>query len=124
MATPGKIAKFDNTGKLTNSIITDTEGGSIGIGTASPDRRLTVPQDYSKARKWYEEAAAAGNTDAMINLGRLYEQGLGVAQDYGKALEWFRKALEAGNSDAMINLTRLYEQGQGANILNRTELTF
>jgi TPR repeat protein len=113
MATPGKIAKFDNTGKLTNSIITDTEGDSIGIGTASPDRRLTVPQDYSKARKWYEEAAAAGNTDAMINLGRLYERGLGVDQDYGKALEWLRKTLEAGNSDAIINLTRVYEQGLG-----------
>ena len=72
-----------------------------------------VPQDYSKARKWSVEAAAAGNTDAMINLGRLYEQGLGVAQDYGKALEWFRKALDGGNTDAMINLTRLYEQGPG-----------
>ena len=72
-----------------------------------------VPQDYRKARKWFEEAASAGNTEAMINLGRLYEQGLGVAQDYGKALEWFRKALEAGNSDAMNNLARLYEQGLG-----------
>ena len=72
-----------------------------------------VPQDYSKARKWFVEAAAAGNTDAMINLGRLYEQGLGVAQDYGKALEWFRKALEDGNTDAMINLTRMYEQALG-----------
>ena len=72
-----------------------------------------VPQDYSKARKWFEEAAVAGDTEAMINLGRLYEQGLGVAQDYGKALEWFRKAVEAGNGDAMINLARLYEQGLG-----------
>jgi uncharacterized protein len=72
-----------------------------------------VPQDYSKAHKWFEAAAAAGHTDAMINLGRLYEQGLGVAQDYGKAIEWFRKALEAGNSDAMINLTRLHEQDLG-----------
>jgi TPR repeat protein len=49
----------------------------------------------------------------MINLGRLYERGLGVAQDYGKALESLRKTLEAGKSDAIINLTRLYEQGLG-----------
>src|SRR6516165_11720957 len=72
-----------------------------------------VPQDYRKAQKWFEEAASAGNSEAMINLGRLYEQGLGVAQDYDKALEWFRKALETGNSDAMKNLARLYEQGLG-----------
>jgi TPR repeat protein len=32
----------------------------------------------------------------MIDLGRLYEQGLGVAQDFGKALEWFEKAAGAG----------------------------
>ena len=30
-----------------------------------------VPQDYGKAHKWFEAAADAGNTDAMINLGRL-----------------------------------------------------
>ena len=72
-----------------------------------------VPQDYSKAHKWFEAAAAAGTTDAMIDLGRLYEQGLGVAQDYGKALEWFQKAVAAGNTDAKINLTRLHEQGLG-----------
>ena len=72
-----------------------------------------VPQDYHEARKWFIEAATAGNTDAMVSLGRLYEQGLGVAPDHGKALEWFRKALEGGNTDAMMNLTRLYEQGLG-----------
>ena len=69
-----------------------------------------VPRDYGKAHKWFEAATAAGNTDAMINLGRLYEQGLGVAQDYGKALEWFQKAVAAGNTDAMINLTRPSEK--------------
>ena len=28
-----------------------------------------VPKDYAEARKWYEKAAAAGNADAMSNLG-------------------------------------------------------
>jgi TPR repeat protein len=46
----------------------------------------------------------------MINLGRLYEQGLGVAQDYGKALEWYQKAVGAGNRDAMLHLDRLNDQ--------------
>ena len=72
---------------------------------------LGVAQDYSKAHKWFEKAAADGNTAAMINLGRLYEQGLGIAQDFGKALEWFQKAAGAGGTDATVNLGRLYERG-------------
>src|SRR6516162_6194721 len=43
--------------------------------------RWGVPQDYGKAHKWFKKAADDGNTAAMINLGRLYEEGLGVAQD-------------------------------------------
>jgi len=35
------------------------------------------------------KAAAAGNTDAMYNLGVLYRDGKGVAQDYDKAREWY-----------------------------------
>ena len=73
-----------------------------------------VTHDYSKAHQWFEKAADAGNTDAMIHLGRLYEKGQGVAQDYGKALEWFQKAAEAGNTDAIFNLSQLYEKGLGS----------
>jgi len=62
-----------------------------------------VPQDYRKARKWFEEAASAGNTEAMINLGRLYEQGLArllhhkvvvdkVGSDFGAGEERSQKA--------------------------------
>ena len=32
-----------------------------------------VPQDYAKAREWYEKAAAKDNAQAMKNLGWLYE---------------------------------------------------
>ena len=34
-STPGQIAKFDPTGNVTDSIITETGEGSIGIGTQS-----------------------------------------------------------------------------------------
>ena len=40
-----------------------------------------VAQDYTQARQWYEKAAAAGNAQAMYNLGWLYEHGQGVARD-------------------------------------------
>jgi hypothetical protein len=62
--TPGQIAKFDPTGKVTDSIITETNAGSIGIGTLNPSKPLTIRaqragqeligfQDPSGATKWH-----------------------------------------------------------------------
>src|SRR5262249_20835254 len=40
-----------------------------------------VAQDLAKARKWYGQAAAEGNSNAINTLGVLYHNGEGVAQD-------------------------------------------
>jgi hypothetical protein len=44
------------------------------------------------AAHWYRLAAAEGNTRAQINLGFLYEKGLGVERDPVEALRWYRRA--------------------------------
>jgi tetratricopeptide (TPR) repeat protein len=72
-----------------------------------------VAQDYAKARDWYEKAAAGDNTDAMVYLGALYENGQGVAQDHAKARDWYEKAAAGDNATAMFNLGWLYENGHG-----------
>ena len=71
------------------------------------EKGLGVRQDYFKARQWYEQAAAAGDTDAQFNLGLLYDQGLGVKQDHAKAREWWEQAAEAGNALAQHQLDDL-----------------
>jgi TPR repeat protein len=40
-----------------------------------------VAQDYTQARDWFVKAIAAGNIDAMFNMGVLYDQGWGVSAD-------------------------------------------
>ena len=55
-----------------------------------------VPQDYAKAREWYDTAAAAGDAGAIANIGGLYAKGQGVPQDYAKAREWYENAAAAG----------------------------
>jgi len=72
-----------------------------------------VPQDYAKAREWFEKAAAKSEAIAMVSLGILYENGYGVAQDYAKAREWYEKAADKGNADAMNNLGTFYKNGDG-----------
>jgi TPR repeat protein len=72
-----------------------------------------VPQDFAKARQWYEKAAEKGEAAAMSNLGRLYRDGQGALQDLAKAREWYKRAAEKGEATAMTALGHLYEDGQG-----------
>jgi hypothetical protein len=48
--------------------------------------------NYTKAADWYRQAADRGIRRAAINLGRLYEQGLGVEKSEPEARKWFAKA--------------------------------
>jgi TPR repeat protein len=61
-------------------------------------------------RDLFEEAAAAGDTDAMYNLARLHEHGDAAAPaDTAAALRWHERAAEAGHVWATANAARLVE---------------
>ena len=78
------------------------------------DAGMGVPQDYGRAREWYEKAIeATGDPTASNNLGFIYETGHGVPQDYQLALKWYTRAEATGSTFAMNNLGRLYEAGRG-----------
>jgi TPR repeat protein len=72
-----------------------------------------VPQDYMKARQWYEQAAAQGNAGAQSNLGWMYFNGQGVPQDYTTARGWYEKAAAQGDVWSQVNLGLLYVEGNG-----------
>ena len=61
------------------------------------------PPDLDSARRWYEQAAAQGNTDAMHNLGVLLANRLDPP-DLDSARRWFQRAADAGNMRAAANL--------------------
>src|SRR5690349_17324076 len=50
------------------------------------------------AREQYEKAAAAGDAEAMYNLGLSYKEGRMIGVDYALARKWFAKAAAAGNT--------------------------
>ena len=56
------------------------------------------------ARAEYERAAEAGNTSAMLNLGRLLKD-----SDPEAARGWLERAAEAGHDNAMFHLGELLE---------------
>lgn len=67
-------------------------------------------RDYPSAALWYRRAADAGDNRAKINLGLLYERGLGVPQDMQAALTWYRSA--AGVDAAIVTNAAANAQSQ------------
>ena len=59
-----------------------------------------VPQDFAKARAWFEKAATQGDASAQVNLGAMYALGRGVPQDYVQAYAWLNIAAAAGEDSA------------------------
>ncbi len=47
---------------------------------------------YDLAAKWFLQAAGKGHKRAQVNLGYLYEKGLGVKADMDQAVQWYSRA--------------------------------
>lgn len=83
----------------------------IGLGymsLAANDKMRFKPK---KAFTLFTEAADKGDPEAMFELGKLYEKGIGTDQDIGKALSLYQKAADLGFADAINDLGFLYYQG-------------
>lgn len=72
-------------------------------------------QDFSKAKMYFEKASTGRGmcTDAMCDLGLLYERGQGVEQDYIQAESQYAMAVLLGNTKAKMLLGNLYLEGKG-----------
>lgn len=67
--------------------------------------------DPGQAARFLAQAAGAGDAEAMFELGRLYEQGIGVEQDVARAIGLYEKAAAADFPDAINDLGFLYFAG-------------
>ena len=67
--------------------------------------------DYSNALKYFEKAAHLNNSNAMCQLGVMYESGQGVQQDFEKAMAYYQRSSELNNEYGIYNLARIYQKG-------------
>ena len=86
-----------------------------------------VTTDYAQAAAWYQRASDQNYSSATLELGYLYEQGLGVGKDVMRALDMQRKAsglgeeldyswkIAAAREDATAQVAALSEQLGAAN---------
>lgn len=59
------------------------------------------------------EAAAAGDSKALFEIGNRYAEGRGVAEDMTVAVQWYEKAAEQNLAPAQYRLASFYEKGIG-----------
>lgn len=64
-------------------------------------------KDYAKALEYFQVAANRGHSNSQVNLGFMYDQGMGVPQDYSEAAKWYLKAAAQGDEDAKKKLEEL-----------------
>jgi TPR repeat protein len=57
------------------------------------------------------EAGSLGNAQALFELGKAYEKGIGVGQNVDKALDYYKMAGALGYGRADYNRAYLYEKG-------------
>jgi TPR repeat protein len=80
-----------------------------------------VPQDFRKAYEYYERSAALKCSDALVNLGRMYEYHLVPVADAfdtsiqkrnaRKAIECFDEAAELDDPRGCLNAAIFYQKG-------------
>ncbi|MBI5882973.1 MAG: SEL1-like repeat protein [Elusimicrobia bacterium] len=89
------------------------QSGEHGLGWLYENGWGGFKQDYAESAKWYRKAADQGNQHSQVQLGALYQKGLGVKQDYVEAASWFRKSADQGNRYAQFALGWFHQNGLG-----------
>ncbi|KAK8847173.1 hypothetical protein M9Y10_019756 [Tritrichomonas musculus] len=69
--------------------------------------------NYEKAIHYLKLAGDHGNSDALLNLGDIYNEGKGVNVDHELAFKYFNLAASFNNPVALDRMGDLYANGQG-----------
>lgn len=69
--------------------------------------------NFTVAMQELTPVAEAGNAEAQLFIGFMYDNGEGVTQDYPIAVAWYGKAADQGEPAAQYNLAMLYGNGLG-----------
>ncbi|MGH9624167.1 MAG: tetratricopeptide repeat protein [Bryobacteraceae bacterium] len=97
---------------------------SVPAGSDTHQRKLSRSrQDLREAHGWRKEAEH-GKPAAQVQMGLLYEEGMGVPKSYRRAQAWYRKAAEQGWGIAFASLGAIYAYGLGVPVNDELAYVF
>ncbi|KAI4326281.1 hypothetical protein MLD38_031610 [Melastoma candidum] len=70
-------------------------------------------KNYTKAKEYFEKAAANEEAGGCYNLGVMYLKGIGVTRDVKLACKYFMIAANAGQPKAFYQLAKIFHTGIG-----------
>jgi len=86
-------------------------GGAAPAPSDDPQRAYAAGQFEEACRLWAPRAEA-GDAQAQLGLGVLYDVGQGVGRDPAMAYRWYRRAADAGLAEAQFNIAVMYDTGE------------
>lgn len=103
----------------------------LSQGSPKPDNNRSggdkpaISQDVANKIEEYQQAAAAGDVEAMNNLGDFYYYGDEAGgRDYLQAITYYEQAAELGNAKAMYSMGYMYENGEGVSQNYQMAITY
>src|SRR6185295_6454947 len=72
-----------------------------------------VPEDTKAAMFSFQVVSQKDLTVGYLNVGLLYELGIGRPVDYPEAVKWYTKGVQAGDGPSENQLAVMYEKGIG-----------
>lgn len=89
------------------------DGSSRPVETGRTAINELLGEGGLKAPDRLREAALAGNTGALFEIGSRFADGKGVVRDPKLAARWFEQAAASGHGPSQYRLGSLYREGRG-----------
>jgi hypothetical protein len=74
-----------------------------------------VQRDYVKAMHYHRQAAIAGISLSMFDVGSMFEYGQGVTKDIVQSASWYGHSARYGLAQGQYNFATMLESGEGVN---------
>ena len=89
--------------------------GSLPASAQTLEDALTAHErgDYAAAYDGFLSLAEAGNLDAQLHLGFMYDFGEGIPENDAEAVKWWHGAAEQGHRPSQLILGMKYRMGAG-----------
>lgn len=94
-------------------------GALISLGMIYLNGERGVDKDESAAKDWFLRAAnvtennSGDNSIALVNLGLMYQYGIGVLENNVEAARWYSKAAEKKDPEGQYLIGQMNEKGLG-----------